>query len=72
MSDTSFEGCTTISLMGNQLAELPEGLVCPRLKVLLLGLDDGMNVPERFFEGMKEIEEILLPKIRNSPCSLLW
>ncbi|KAI9403447.1 hypothetical protein POPTR_001G422800v4 [Populus trichocarpa] len=60
MSDTSFEGCTTISLMGNQLAELPEGLVCPKLKVLLLEVDSGLNVPERFFEGMKEIEVLSL------------
>jgi hypothetical protein len=60
MSNKSFEGCKTISLMGNKLAELPEGLVCPQLKVLLLGLDDGMNVPERFFEGMKEIEVLSL------------
>jgi len=60
MGNKSFEGCTTISLMGNKLAELPEGLVCPRLKVLLLGLDDGMNVPETFFEGMKEIEVLSL------------
>jgi disease resistance protein RPS2 len=29
MSNKSFESCTTISLMGNKLAELPEGLVCP-------------------------------------------
>jgi disease resistance protein RPS2 len=60
MSDTSFEGCTKISLMGNQLAELPEGLVCPKLKVLLLEVDSGLNVPERFFEGMKEIEVLSL------------
>jgi len=56
MSNKRFEGCTVVSLMGNKLAELPEGLVCPQLKVLLLGLDDGLNVPERFFEGMKAIE----------------
>jgi len=59
-SNKSFEGCTTISLMGNKLAELPEGLLCPQLKVLLLGLDRGLNVPERFFEGMKEIEVLSL------------
>ena len=47
---------TTISLMGNKRAELPEELVCPQLKVLLLELDDDLNVPERFFEGMKAIE----------------
>ncbi|KAJ6704272.1 RESISTANCE PROTEIN RGA2 putative-RELATED [Salix viminalis] len=52
----SFESCKTISLMGNKLAELPEGLVCPQLKVLLLELDDDLKVPERFFEGMKGIE----------------
>uniref|UniRef100_A0A3N7G0U7 AAA+ ATPase domain-containing protein n=1 Tax=Populus trichocarpa TaxID=3694 RepID=A0A3N7G0U7_POPTR len=56
----SFEGCKTISLMGNKLAELPEGLVCPQLKVLLLELDDGMNVPDKFFEGMREIEVLSL------------
>ncbi|XP_073267318.1 disease resistance protein At4g27190-like isoform X2 [Populus alba] len=51
---------TTISLMGNKLAELPEGLVCPQLKVLFLELDRGLNVPERFFEGMKAIEVLSL------------
>uniref|UniRef100_A0A6N2KWI0 AAA+ ATPase domain-containing protein n=1 Tax=Salix viminalis TaxID=40686 RepID=A0A6N2KWI0_SALVM len=60
MSTKIFEGCTTISLMGNILAELPEGLVCPQLKVLSLELDDDLNVPERFFEGMKEIEVLFL------------
>ncbi|KAJ6670258.1 hypothetical protein OIU85_022006 [Salix viminalis] len=56
----SFEGCTAISLMGNQLTELPEGLVFPQLKVLLLELDSDLNVSERFFEGMKEIEVLSL------------
>ncbi|KAF9667044.1 hypothetical protein SADUNF_Sadunf16G0292000 [Salix dunnii] len=60
MRNKSFEGCTTISLMGNKLAELPEGLVCPQLKVLLLELDNDLKVPERFFEGMKEIEVLSL------------
>ncbi|KAG5255212.1 disease resistance protein [Salix suchowensis] len=59
-SNKSFEGCTTISLMGNQLTELPEGLVFPHLKVLLLELDSDLNVPARFFEGMKEIEVLSL------------
>ncbi|KAJ6950623.1 hypothetical protein NC651_004335 [Populus alba x Populus x berolinensis] len=59
-SNKSFEGCTVISLMGNELTELPEGLVCPQLKVLLLELDRGLNVPERFFEGMKAIEVLSL------------
>jgi len=60
MRNKSFEGCTVISLMGNKLTDLPEGLVCPQLKVLLLELDRGLNVPERFFEGMKEIEVLSL------------
>ncbi|KAL9403450.1 hypothetical protein Peur_000422 [Populus x canadensis] len=60
MCSKSFEGCTAISLMGNKVAELPEGLVCPQLKVVLLELDRGLNVPERFFEGMKEIEVLSL------------
>ncbi|KAJ6313835.1 hypothetical protein OIU78_017475 [Salix suchowensis] len=62
MSNKSFEGCITISLMGNKLAELPQGLVCPQLKVLLLELDYDVNVPERFFEGMKEIEVLSLKR----------
>jgi len=60
MGNKSFEGWTTISLMGNKLAELPEGLVCPKLKVLLLKVDYGLNVPLNFFEGMKEIEVLSL------------
>ncbi|KAJ6752282.1 hypothetical protein OIU85_002686 [Salix viminalis] len=59
-SNKSFEGCTTISLMGNQLTELPEGLACPQLKVLLLELGEDLNVPKRFFEGMIEIEVLSL------------
>ncbi|KAG5255233.1 disease resistance protein [Salix suchowensis] len=59
-SNKSFEGCTTISLMGNELAELPEGLACPQLKVLLLELGEYLNVPARFFEGMEEIEVLSL------------
>uniref|UniRef100_A0A3N7FG70 Uncharacterized protein n=1 Tax=Populus trichocarpa TaxID=3694 RepID=A0A3N7FG70_POPTR len=60
MRNKSFEGCKVISLMGNKLTDLPEGLVCPQLKVLLLELDRGLNVPERFFEGMKAIEVLSL------------
>ncbi|KAL3612742.1 hypothetical protein D5086_003762, partial [Populus alba] len=59
-SNKRFEGFKVISLMGNELTELPEGLVCPQLKVLLLELDRGLNVPERFFEGMKAIEVLSL------------
>ncbi|KAJ6704271.1 RESISTANCE PROTEIN RGA2 putative-RELATED [Salix viminalis] len=59
-SNKSFEGCTTISLMGNKLTKLPEGLACPQLKVLLLELGEDLNVPARFFEGMKEIEVLSL------------
>jgi len=60
MSIKSFEACTTISLKGKKLTELPEGLECPQLKVLLLEVDQGLNVPERFFEGMREIEVLSL------------
>jgi len=70
MGKKSFEGCKTISLMGNKLAELPEGLVCPQLKVLLLEVDSGLDVPERFFEGMKEIEVLSLKGGRLSLQSL--
>jgi disease resistance protein RPS2 len=70
IGNESFEGFTAISLMGNKLAELPEGLVCPQLKVLLLELDDGLNVPKRFFEEMKEIEVLSVKGGRLSLQSL--
>jgi disease resistance protein RPS2 len=70
MGNESLEGCITISLMGNKLAELPEGLVCPKLKVLLLEVDYGLNVPQRCFEGIKEIEVLSLKGGRLSLQSL--
>ncbi|CAK7338452.1 unnamed protein product [Dovyalis caffra] len=56
----SFEDCTTISLMGNRLKELLEGLVCPLLKVLLLELNDSVDVPCKFFKEMKALEVLSL------------
>ena len=70
MSINSIEACTTISLMGKKLTELPERLECPQLKVLLLEVDHGLNVPERFFEGMREIEVLSLNGGRLSLQSL--
>ncbi|CAK7323939.1 unnamed protein product [Dovyalis caffra] len=70
-SPESFEGCTAISLMGNRLTELREGLVCLQLKVLLLELDYSVAVPPKFFEGMKAIEEPSISAIYLLECKNL-
>ncbi|XP_062028737.1 probable disease resistance protein At4g27220 [Rosa rugosa] len=46
------EGHTTISLMKNDIRELPEELVCPKLQILLLQENDDLDhIPDTFFEN---------------------
>ncbi|KAH9802683.1 putative disease resistance protein [Citrus sinensis] len=61
---------TAISLMKNNLKELPTGLVCPKLEILLLGsesYDHFIVVPEQFFKEMKALKVL---KITNGELSL--
>ncbi|KAL7217026.1 hypothetical protein ACSBR1_028860 [Camellia fascicularis] len=49
----TFEHNTIISLTDNNILELPEGLECPKLQMLLLGENEGFEViPNEVFEGM--------------------
>ena len=46
----SYEAYTAISLMSNEIEELPDGLVCPKLQTLLLqNNNDIQEIPDDFF-----------------------
>ncbi|XP_059664775.1 probable disease resistance protein At4g27220 isoform X2 [Cornus florida] len=61
-----FDRCTVISLMANELHELPDGLNCPKLDTLLLGRNKAcVNIPASFFEGMKGLRVLDLSHSRG-------
>ncbi|TXG46634.1 hypothetical protein EZV62_027867 [Acer yangbiense] len=64
------EQCTAISLMGNRIKVLPDGLVCPKLKILLLGGDYYVEVSDEFFEEMKTLKVASLRRVDLSMKSL--
>ncbi|KAA8516913.1 hypothetical protein F0562_017269 [Nyssa sinensis] len=50
------EPCTAISLTSNSMHELPDGLDCPKLKLLQLSSKSpSLNISEDFFGGMKDL-----------------
>lgn len=54
---------TAISLMKNNLKELPTGLVCPKLEILLLGsesYDQLIVVPDQCFKEMKALKVLTI------------
>ncbi|KAA8516911.1 hypothetical protein F0562_017271 [Nyssa sinensis] len=53
------EPCTAISLTSNSMHELPDGLDCPKLKLLQLASNSpSLNISEDFFGGMKDLTVI--------------
>ncbi|KAK3198952.1 hypothetical protein Dsin_022367 [Dipteronia sinensis] len=56
------EQCTAISVIGNRIEVLPDGLVCPKLKILLLDsyLFRNSEVSDEFFEKMKALKVLSL------------
>ncbi|XP_031281261.1 disease resistance protein At4g27190-like [Pistacia vera] len=56
------EQCTAISLMdhGSDINLLPQGLVCPRLEILLLNF--GIN-PGEFFKDMKALQVVTIMNV---------
>ncbi|KAK2639053.1 hypothetical protein Ddye_026848, partial [Dipteronia dyeriana] len=50
------EHCTAISLMGNRIEMLPDDLVCPKLKILLLEGNYIVEVSGEFFEELKTLK----------------
>ncbi|KAK0598857.1 hypothetical protein LWI29_000051 [Acer saccharum] len=64
------EQCTAISLMGNRIKVLPDGLVCPKLKILLLDGYYDVKVSNGFFEEMKTLKVASLRWVDLSVKSL--
>ncbi|CAL5420704.1 unnamed protein product [Camellia sinensis] len=58
------EPCTSISIISGKITELPEGLRCPKLTLLLLAcINDSIKIPNNFFEGMRELRVLNLELI---------
>ena len=59
--------CTSISVLARDIHELPDGLVCPKLKLLYVdGRDRDFKISETFFRGMRELKVLDLTKMRLS------
>ncbi|GMP90118.1 hypothetical protein CsSME_00041390 [Camellia sinensis var. sinensis] len=58
-NDTTFQNYTRISLMENNICELPDGLEFPKLEILLLQWNSyrsQMQIPNNFFRGMNDLK----------------
>ncbi|KAK9292263.1 hypothetical protein L1049_020227 [Liquidambar formosana] len=72
-TEERLRNCPAISLPYGKIHELPPGLKCPKLKLLLLLSNDrSLTIPDTFFEGMKQLKVLDLTNIRFStlPSSL--
>ncbi|XP_076882162.1 disease resistance protein At4g27190-like [Bidens hawaiensis] len=68
---------SAISLASTNITQLPGGLVCPKLEILLLQFQsDSIQIPGNFFEGMKELKVVSMSDmpILSLPWSVksLW
>ncbi|KAK6921624.1 NB-ARC, partial [Dillenia turbinata] len=69
--DDNLESYRTISLMLNDIGDLPESLKCPSLQTLSLQKNQRtLKIPETSFEGMKELRVLDLSKISSLPMSM--
>lgn len=59
----TFEDLTGISLMSNYIHEVPAMLECPKLQVLLLQENSPLVIPDKFFQGMKDLKVLDLSYI---------
>ncbi|KAH9745578.1 Disease resistance protein [Citrus sinensis] len=71
-SINTFEDLTGISLMFNDIHEVPDELECPKLQALFLQENSPLAIPDRFFHGMKDLKVLDLGGIRgfSLPSSL--
>ncbi|KAI7998657.1 Disease resistance protein RPS2 [Camellia lanceoleosa] len=60
----TYKNYTSISLISGNITELPEGLRCPQLRILLLAcMNDSLRIPNGFFDGMRELQVLNLELI---------
>ncbi|XP_044472458.1 disease resistance protein UNI-like [Mangifera indica] len=58
----TYEDLTCISLMSNDIKEVPDVMECPKLQSLLLQGNSKMVFPNNFFQGMKDLRVLDLSK----------
>ncbi|KAF3970561.1 hypothetical protein CMV_005761 [Castanea mollissima] len=59
--------CTSISVYARDIHELPDRLVCPKLKMLYVdGRDRDFEISDTFFKGMRELKVLDLTRMRLS------
>ncbi|KAJ7954388.1 Disease resistance protein [Quillaja saponaria] len=67
--------CTKICLRYNDITELPEGLICPKLKFFYLGCrDPSLRMTNDFFRGMQSLNVLDLTRMHFSalPTSIRY
>ncbi|KAK8626115.1 hypothetical protein V6N13_133767 [Hibiscus sabdariffa] len=69
LKDDRLKHYTGISFRSNQTRELPDGLVFPNLKVLLLGVYSGVEISGEFLQGMKALQVCALGHGLISPAA---
>ncbi|XP_044473127.1 disease resistance protein UNI-like [Mangifera indica] len=63
----TYEDLTCISLMSNDIKEVPGVMECPKLLSLLLQGNSKMVFPNNFFQGMKDLRVVDLSKTQLLP-----
>ncbi|KAJ7954280.1 Disease resistance protein [Quillaja saponaria] len=67
--------CKKISLRGNDISELPEGLICPKIEFFYLGCKDpSLQMTNDFFKGMQSLNVLDLTRMHFSslPTSIRY
>ncbi|KAK9292827.1 hypothetical protein L1049_020807 [Liquidambar formosana] len=73
--EDTYEPYTAISIMSNDIHELPDGLECPNLQILFLdGNRPSFQFPENFFLGMENLKVLKMSGIHflSLPPSLRY
>ncbi|TXG55648.1 hypothetical protein EZV62_020904 [Acer yangbiense] len=63
-SADTFENFTGISLMYNDIREVPDGLEYPKLQALLLQENSSLVVSNNFFQGMRDVKLLDMSRIQ--------
>ncbi|KAB9241440.1 hypothetical protein FH972_027012 [Carpinus fangiana] len=56
--------CTTFSIQGGDIHELPNDMECPDLRFLCVSSDQSLQIPETFFKGMGKLQVLNLTEMK--------